>query len=139
VTAGGAIIVGAAAGLISYVACTTIKRAFRYDDTLDVFGVHGVSGTVGLLLTGVLASVAANPNLASAVAGTNGLKAAVEGGGLWLVQLKAIGITLLLVLPLTLAIALIVRTVAGLRPGGEIESQGLDIHDHGEEGYTLNG
>ena len=139
VTAGGAIIVGAAAGLISYVACTTIKRTFRYDDTLDVFGVHGVSGTVGLFLTGVLASVAANPNLASAVAGANGLKAAVAGGTLWLVQLKAIGITLLLVLPLTFAITLIVRAVAGLRPGGEIESQGLDIHDHGEEGYTLNG
>jgi Amt family ammonium transporter len=139
VTAGGAVIVGAAAGAISYVACTTIKRAFRYDDTLDVFGVHGVSGTVGLLLTGLLASVAANPNLAASVAGANGLKAAIEGGTLWLVQLKAIGITLLLVLPLTFLITFVVRGVAGLRPGGEIESQGLDIHDHGEEGYTLNG
>jgi len=139
VTAGGAVIVGAAAGAISYVACTTIKRAFRYDDTLDVFGVHGVSGTVGLILTGLLASVAANPNLAASVAGANGLKAAIEGGTLWLVQLKAIGITLLLVLPLTFLITFVVRGVAGLRPGGEIESQGLDIHDHGEEGYTLNG
>jgi len=138
-TAGGAVIVGAVAGTVSYVACTTIKRAFRYDDTLDVFGVHGVSGTAGLLLTGVLASAASNPNLAASVAGTNGLKAAVEGGTLWLVQLKAIGITLALAVPLTLLITLAVRAVAGLRPGGEIESQGLDIHDHGEEGYTLNG
>ena len=58
---------------------------------------------------------------------------------LWLVQLKAIGVTLLLVIPVTLVVTLTVRLIAGLRPGGEIESQGLDIHDHGEEGYTLNG
>jgi Amt family ammonium transporter len=139
VDAGGAVIVGAAASLISYVACTTIKRALRYDDTLDVFGVHGVSGTVGLILTGILATAAANPNLLGAPAGANGLKAALEAHGLWLVQCKAIGITLLLVLPATLLITLAVRQLVGLRPGGEIESQGLDIHDHGEEGYTLNG
>lgn len=139
VTAGGAVIVGAAAGAISYLACTTIKRAFRYDDTLDVFGVHGVSGTIGLLLAGLLASASANPNLLSGVAEANGLKAALQGGSLWLVQLKAIGITLLLVLPATLLVTLVVKWTVGLRPGGEIESQGLDIHDHGEEGYTVNG
>jgi len=139
VTAGGAVIVGAAAGAISYLACTTIKRAFRYDDTLDVFGVHGVSGTIGLLLAGLLASASANPNLLSGIAEANGLKAALEGGSLWLVQLKAIGITLLLVLPATLLVTLAVKWTVGLRPVGEIESQGLDIHDHGEEGYTVNG
>jgi Amt family ammonium transporter len=139
VTAGGAVVVGLVAGTVSYVACTTLKRAFRYDDTLDVFGVHGVSGTVGLILSGLLASASANPNLLGAPAAANGLKAAVENHSLWLVQLKAIGITLALVLPATLAVTLIVRVIAGLRPGGEIESQGLDIHDHGEEGYTLNG
>jgi len=139
VTAGGAVIIGVAAGGISYVACTTIKRVFSYDDTLDVFGVHGVSGTIGLILSGVLASAVANPNLLAAPAAANGLKAALEGHALWLVQLKAIGVTLALVIPSTLIITLVVRAVAGLRPGGEIESQGLDIHDHGEEGYTLNG
>jgi ammonium transporter, Amt family len=139
VTAGGAVVIGLAAGTVSYLACTTIKRAFRYDDTLDVFGVHGVSGTVGLLLAGILASSVANPNLLGGPAAANGLKAALEHHGLWLVQLKAIGITLALVVPLTLLITLIVRTLVGLRPGGEIEAQGLDIHDHGEEGYTVNG
>ena len=139
VDAGGAVLVGAAAGLISYLACTTLKRAFRYDDTLDVFGVHGVSGTVGLILTGILATSVANPNLLAGAASTNGLKAALKGHTLWLVQLEAIGITLLLLIPSTLVITLIVRALIGLRPGGEIESQGLDIHDHGEEGYTLNG
>ena len=137
-SAGGAVIVDAVAGLVSYVACTTIKRAFRYDDTLDVFGVHGVCGTVGLLLAGILAS-SANPNLLGSIAEANGLKAALTGGSLWLVQLKAIGITLLLVLPATLLITLLVKWTIGLRPGGEIESQGLDIHEHGEEGYTMNG
>jgi len=139
VDAGGAVIIGAAAGLISYLACTTLKRALGYDDTLDVFGVHGVSGTVGLILTGILATSVANPNLLGAAATANGLYAALEGHTLWLVQLKAIGATLLLLIPATLIITLIVRAIIGLRPGGEIESQGLDIHDHGEEGYTLNG
>lgn len=135
----GAVLVGIAAGVISFIACTTIKRFFKYDDTLDVFGVHGVSGTVGLVLTGILASAAANPNLLGSAAEANGLKAALLGGSLWIVQLKAIAVTLLFVLPATLAITLLVRLLVGLRPGGEIESQGLDIHDHGEEGYTLNG
>jgi Amt family ammonium transporter len=139
VDAGGAVIIGAAAGLISYLACTTLKRTLGYDDTLDVFGVHGVSGTVGLILTGILATSVANPNLLGAPAAANGLKAALEGHTLWLVQLKAIGTTLLLLIPATLIITLVVRAIIGLRPGGEIESQGLDIHDHGEEGYTLNG
>ena len=139
VTAVGAVIVGGVAGLASYLACTTLKRAFRYDDTLDVFGVHGVCGTVGLLLSGLLASTSANPNLLSSVAEANGLKAALAGGTLWLIQLKAIGITLLLVLPATLLITLLVKWTIGLRPSGEIESQGLDIHEHGEEGYTMNG
>jgi Amt family ammonium transporter len=139
VTAGGAILVGLAAGLVSYLACTILKQTFRYDDTLDVFGVHGVSGTVGLLMAGLLASASANPNLLGSTAAANGLKAALEGHTLWLVQLKAIGITLALVVPATALVTLIVRAVVGLRPGSEIESQGLDIHDHGEEGYTLNG
>lgn len=139
VGAGGAVIIGAAAGFVSYTACTAVKRAFRYDDTLDVFGVHGAAGTLGLILVGILATSAANPNLAGAAATANGLRAALEGNVLWLVQLKAIGVILLLVLPSTLVIALVVRLLVGLRPGGEIESQGLDIHDHGEEGYTLNG
>ena len=139
VDAGGAVIIGAAAGLISYLACTTLKRSLGYDDTLDVFGVHGVSGTVGLILTGILATASANPNLLGAAATSNGLKAALEGHTLWLVQFKAIGTTLLLLVPATLIITLVVRAIVGLRPGGEIESQGLDIHDHGEEGYTLNG
>ncbi len=139
VNAGGAIIVGATASLISYLACTILKRTFQYDDTLDVFGVHGVAGTVGLILTGILATSVANPNLIGAAASSNGLKAALETHTLWLVQLKAIGITLLLLIPATLIITLIVRSLLGLRPTGEIESQGLDIHDHGEEGYTMNG
>ena len=139
VNAGGAVIVGATASLISYLACTILKRKLKYDDTLDVFGVHGVAGTVGLILTGILATSFANPNLIGAAASSNGLKTALETHTLWLVQLKAIGITLLLLIPATLLITLITRSLLGLRPTGEIESQGLDIHDHGEEGYTMNG
>jgi Amt family ammonium transporter len=139
VSAGGAVLVGAAAGTCAYLACTSVKKLFGYDDTLDVLGIHGVSGTVGLLLAGLLASTAANPNLLGAAAEANGLAAAVQGGSLWLVQLKAIGITLLLVVPGTSIAALAVRATIGLRPGEEIETQGLDVNDHGEEGYTVNG
>ena len=139
VDAGGAVVVGVSAGLVSYLACTTLKRTFGYDDTLDVFGVHGVSGTIGLILAGLLATGIANPNLLGSAAAANGLKAAVEHNTLWIVQLRAIGVTLLLLLPVTFLITLVVRSLVGLRPGGEIESQGLDIHDHGEEGYTMNG
>lgn len=139
VTAGGAVLIGAAAGAGAYLACTSVKRLFGYDDTLDVFGIHGVSGTVGLILLGLLASTTANPNLLGAAAESNGLAAAVQSNSLLWVQLKAIGITMLLVLPGTLIAALAVRGTIGLRPGDEIEAQGLDVNDHGEEGYTING
>lgn len=139
VTAQGAILVGAASGAASYLACTALKRVFRYDDTLDVFGIHGVSGTLGLLLAGLLATSAVNPHLLGPAAESNGLASALRDHLLWWVQLKAIGITLLLVLPATFAVVLIVRTFVGLRPSEEVEAQGLDVHDHGEEGYTING
>ncbi len=139
VTAGGAILVGAAAGAGAYLACTSLKSVFGYDDTLDVFGIHGVCGTIGLILTGLLASTAANPNLLGTVAESNGLAAAVQNGSLWWVQLKAIGITLLIVVPGTSVVALAVRTTIGMRPSEEVEAQGLDVNDHGEEGYTVNG
>ena len=130
VTANGAMLIGLLAGVTTFYACNKLKAKFKYDDSLDTFGVHAVGGTVGTLLTGFLATTAANPNLA-----TN-LKEVV-GHNLWQHQLAAMGITLGLSVGATLVIGLALKNWIGLRPPVDVEDQGLDIHEHGEEGYFL--
>ncbi len=151
VTTTGAIIIGLAAGLIPYLACWKLKSAAGYDDALDTFGVHAVGGTLGAFLTGLLASAKANPNLANNLADVggkldaanaatqNGLAKLVAEGGLWVEQLKAIGITLCLAIVGTTIIAYLVRAIIGLRVAPEIEISGLDLSEHGEEGYHTAG
>ena len=132
VTASGAIVIGTAAGLIPWFFCYKIKAWFGYDDALDTFGVHAIGGTLGAFLTGVLARNSANGNLA-----TN-LKSLVTDSwtqGLVFEQIKAIGVTLVLAIVGTTVIAYIVKALIGLRPEPEVETQGLDINEHGEEGY----
>jgi Amt family ammonium transporter len=151
VTTTGAVIIGLAAGLIPYLACWKLKSAAGYDDALDTFGVHAVGGTLGALLTGFLASAKANPNLvnnladmgnkldAANAATQNGLAKLVANGGLWVEQLKAIGITLCLAIVGTTIIAHLVKAILGLRVAPEIEVSGLDLSEHGEEGYHTAG
>jgi Amt family ammonium transporter len=123
----GAVIIGVVAAVIPYLAVTKLKAVLKYDDSLDAFGIHGVGGTIGALLTGFLASPETNPNLAGMV----------QSGGLWLEQAKSIGVTLVLAVAGTIVVALVVRAVVGLRPTQEVERQGLDLNEHGEEGYIL--
>lgn len=138
VDATGAVIIGVLAGIVPFFAVTYLKKALGYDDALDTFGVHAVGGTLGALLTGFLATPSVNSNLVSeAYAAKNGLKAAIEGGTLWMAQLQAIGLTLVLAIVGTIIIGLLVKMIIGLRPSSEIESGGLDISDHGEEGYLF--
>ena len=134
-----ALVISIAAGLIPYLACWKLKSAAGYDDALDTFGVHAVGGTLGALLTGFLASAAANPNLTGDAAKANGLAKLVTDGGLWVVQLKAIGITLCLAVVGTTIIAYLVRAIVGLRVSTEVEVSGLDLAEHGEEGYHTAG
>jgi Amt family ammonium transporter len=129
VTATGAVIIGLFAGAVPFFACTKLKAIFGYDDALDTFGVHGVGGTLGALMTGFLATPAVNANLA------NDNMKDVVGNGLWLQQLKAVGLTLVLSVVATAVIAMIVKAVLGLRPTIENEEAGLDESDHGESGY----
>ena len=132
VTPGGAMIIGIFAGAIPWFFCYKVKSWFGYDDALDTFGVHAIGGTMGALLTGMLARNAANGNLA------NNLKDYVKDTifqPLVLEQLKAIGVTLVLAIAGTAIIAYIVKALVGLRPGEEVESSGLDLTEHGEEGY----
>jgi Amt family ammonium transporter len=137
VTANGAVIIGVIAGLIPFFFCYKVKGWFGYDDALDTFGVHAVGGTIGALLTGFLARSAANPNL-----GGDNIKAFVTNSVfqplVW-EQLKAIGLTLCLAIVGTVIIAFIVKAVVGLRVSEEVESIGLDLSEHGEEGYHSEG
>jgi Amt family ammonium transporter len=139
VTAGGAVAIGIAAGIIPWFFCFKVKGWFGYDDALDTFGVHAVGGTLGALMTGFLARTAANGNF--------GLSLNAPGHApyitdtlfqpLVLEQIKAIGVTLALAVCGTLVIAFVVKAVVGLRPSEESESIGLDLSEHGEEGYHV--
>jgi Amt family ammonium transporter len=121
---------------VPYLACTKLKAAFGYDDALDTFGVHAIGGTLGALLTGILATASVNGNLTGGAATKSGLAKLVTDGGLWLAQLKAMGLTLVLSVVATVIIALVLKAVMGLRPTEEVERQGLDTNEHGEEGYA---
>ena len=120
-----AVIIGVIAGIVPFLAVAYLKRRLGYDDALDTFGVHGVGGTLGAILTGVFADERAN-----SVVG--GLK-----DGLLLEQFKAIGVTIVWSVVATAIIAFIVKAVIGLRPTPEVESAGLDVSEHGEDGYIL--
>jgi Amt family ammonium transporter len=116
-----------------------VKKAIGYDDALDTFGVHAVGGTLGALLTGLLATSEVNGNLttANAAAAASGLAKRVAEGGLFGQQLIAVAMTLAIAIVGTVVITLVVKAVVGLRPSAEVETVGLDISEHGEEGYEL--
>ena len=123
VTANSAVIMGILAGVVCFLACSYLKKIFGYDDALDTFGVHGVGGTMGAILTGIFADEKAN-----AVVG--GLKEGLMGA-----QIKAVLLTVVWSVVATAIIAFIVKAVVGLRPTDEVEQSGLDLAEHGEEGY----
>ena len=132
----GAMIIGVLAGIIPFFAVVKLKGWLGYDDALDTFGVHAVGGTLGALMTGFLATSSVNGNLtdANSYAKANGLYKLI-GNGLWIEQVKAIGLTLALSIVGTVVIAYVVKAIIGLRPSEEVETVGLDLAEHGEEGY----
>ena len=131
----GGIFLGLAAGAVCFYACTTIKNKFKYDDSLDAFGVHGVGGTLGALLTGVFATRAVIPKVGDAEMGPCGL---LEGNANQVVaQAVGAGAAILLAVVGTVIILKIVDAVFGLRVNQAGELQGLDINQHGEEGYIF--
>jgi Amt family ammonium transporter len=130
-----ALVMGAAAGIVCFLACTKLKHAFNYDDSLDAFGVHGVGGTLGAILTGVFATVqVCDPDLISAYQPV-GL---IDGRTQLLVgQLVAVVITWILAAVVTFVILKVLDVTMGLRVKREDEVQGLDLSQHGEEGYIF--
>ena len=130
VNATGAMVIGLLAAIVPYIFVVFVKNMIGYDDALDTFGVHAIGGTLGAIMTGVLATADVNSNL-----NTN-LKDIV-GKTLVFEQLKAVALTLALSVVATAVIAIVVKVIIGLRPTIEQETQGLDITDHQEEGYVL--
>ena len=136
--------IGIAAGIVPFFACTKLKSWLSYDDALDTFGIHAVGGTLGAFLTGIFATASVNPNLSPTTGGAlnaatqNGL-ARIVGHTLWIEQLKAIAITITLAVVGSALIGALVRKAIGLRIPPETERQGLDINEHGEEGYMTTG
>ncbi len=118
----GALIIGLVAGVICYWGATGLKHALKYDDSLDAFGVHGIGGIVGAILTGVFA--------VSGIGGTAGL---LEGNAAQvLIQVKAVVITLVYTAVVSFILLKIIDVVMGLRVTPEEEREGLDIALHGE-------
>jgi Amt family ammonium transporter len=126
-----ALIMGAAAGLICAFACSKIKAAFGYDDALDAFGVHGVGGTLGAILTGVFATRAAWDINAGQPVGL------LEGGTALKGQLVAVLVTWVFSIVATFIIVKVVDAIVGIRVSQQDEVRGLDITQHEEEGYIF--
>jgi Amt family ammonium transporter len=116
------VVIGVTAGSVCFWACTWLKRRFNYDDSLDVFGVHGVGGMTGVLLAGVFAT--------ASIGGTPGL---LEGNPhLLVLQLYGIAVTLVWSAGMTYVLLKLVGAFVPLRVSREQELEGLDISQHGE-------
>ena len=130
-----ALVIGLIAGVCCFWMVTSVKSRFGYDDSLDAFGVHGAGGTLGALLTGVFASSLINPIFKDA--NGNVLPSGLLEGNAHQVINQLVGVAIAWVLAIvgTLVLLKIVDAVIGLRVSEEEETQGLDLSQHGEEGY----
>ena len=125
VAPGGSLVIGLVAGVVCYFASTTLKNALKYDDSLDAFGVHGIGGIVGALLTGVFAL--------QAFAGSEGPLGMLEGNsGQLLTQLYGVGVTVAYCAVVTFVLLKLVDWTIGLRVSPAEERDGLDLALHGE-------
>ncbi len=131
----GALVIGTAAGVICYFMCGVVKNSLKIDDSLDVFAVHGVGGILGTILVAFLG--------AEGVLGGLGLSAGSDGETYssieqLIVQLKALGITIVWSAVATIIIVMIIRVTVGLRVSEEAENEGLDSAEHGETAYNFD-
>ncbi len=130
-----ALLIGLLAGVVCYLMVAKVKAIFGYDDSLDAFGVHGAGGTLGALLTGVFASSAINPIFKDAQGNVLG-SGMIDGHYFQIVnQLVGVLIAWTLAAVGTLIILKVVDTLIGLRVTEDSEIEGLDLTQHGEEGY----
>jgi Amt family ammonium transporter len=131
-----AVLIGLIAGAFCFFMVVKVKGWFGYDDSLDAFGVHGVGGTMGVLLTGIFATSAINPIFGKDAAGRLKPTGWVDGNAAQVLhQLTAAAIAWGLAMVGTLAILVVVDKLVGLRVSEDDEIQGLDLSQHGEQGY----
>jgi Amt family ammonium transporter len=128
-----ALVMGLAAGVICFFGCTTLKSKLGYDDSLDAFGVHGIGGTLGAVLTGVFATRACWN-----IDGVNKI-GLLDGGGTRVLigQIVAVLVTYVFAAVVTFILLKILDATMGLRVSQDDETQGLDLSQHGEEGYIF--
>jgi ammonium transporter, Amt family len=132
-----ALFIGFAAGIVCYLMCAVVKNKFGYDDSLDAFGVHGVGGTLGAILTGVFATNAVNNALKDS-AGNPANLGLVDGNAQQVVnQIIGSGIAIVLAVVGTLIILKICDIALGVRADAREEQMGLDLSMHGEEAYNF--
>jgi len=124
----GSLWIGAIVSILCYTAIQ-VKIKLGYDDSLDTFGVHGVGGTFGALATGMWALKAINSS------GADGLFAGNPGQ--FLIQLKTVGATAVWSVGVTVILYFLVEKTIGFRVGARDEELGLDLSQHGEEGYHI--
>jgi Amt family ammonium transporter len=124
----GAIVIGIAAGVVPFFAVAKLKPMLGYDDTLDAFGIHGVGGTIGALLTGVFADPSINELGKGLLYG--------NPGQLW-TQLIAVFVTLAYSGIMTFVLFMIIKAIVGIRVDAEEEVTGLDESQHGEKAYNM--
>jgi len=130
-----AIAIGLLAGAFCYFTVTTVKRFFGYDDSLDAFGVHGAGGSLGAILTGIFASSAINPIFRD-TRGNVVPSGFFEGNRMQpLHQLAGIAIAWVISIIGTLVLLKLIDMAIGLRVSADEEEEGLDLSQHGEEGY----
>lgn len=122
---------GCAAGIVCFLACTTLKNTLGYDDSLDAFGVHGVGGTLGAILTGVFATRAVWD------IGQGKPLGLIEGGTVLVGQIAATAISWALAIVVTFVLLKLLDATMGLRVSPDEEIEGLDLSQHGEEGYIF--
>lgn len=123
----GALVIGASSGIICFIFATKIKQAFKYDDTLDVFGVHGVGGFLGTVMCGVFA--------AKQFGGTQEIANVGKTAG---TQFAAASITAIYAIVVSFILLKIIQATIGLRVPLDSENRGLDLTEHDERGYIFN-
>ena len=122
----GSIVIGLSAGVICFFCATSLKRKLGYDDSLDAFGVHGIGGIVGALLTGVFAAPA-----------LGGFGTVTDIAAQVWIQFKGVAFTVVYTAIVTFIILKVLDAVMGLRVAEEEEAVGLDLAQHNERGYNL--
>ena len=136
VSMGGAVCIGLVAGVACYLAVTKLKARFRYDDSLDVFGVHCVGSIVGMLMVGFLANAEVNPAIATTFKVGEQTVALTGSFGQFKNQLIAVLFTAALASIVTYILLKIISVTIGLRVEPEAEHAGLDVSEHGESAYN---